>query len=232
MKTVKKGLQRLTETEAKFNLLLKKQKVLRSDVDAILNNEEKDKFGRYLVDCLNEKKGDELADFVEKVSDILNQSTKNQLWENNHFKITLAITKLLEDFGKMPTKNQISEEAGLSRQTVSKHLKDYQSNPLYAEEMRKFKFMADRVLAKVYKIAVSNSDVKAARLYFEVLGYLGNQSGLNNIIKTQNNYIQINQTKLSQETIKQLSHEQLIQIEGILKSVVTETNNLFSNNQP
>ena len=125
----------------------------------------------------------------------------------------------MEDYGKMPTKNQISEEAGLSRQTISKHLKDYQSHPLYAEEMRKFKFMADRVLAKVYKIAVSNSDVKAARLYFEVLGCLGNQSGLNTTINTQNNFIQINQTKLSQETIRQLNPDQLLQMEEILKTV-------------
>ena len=172
MKTVKKGLQRLTETEAKFNLLLKNKKILRADVDAMLNIKEREEFGPYLTNLLNEKKGEELADFIEQISDIMNQSTKNQLWENNHYKITLAITKLLEDYGKMPTKNQISDEAGLSRQTVSKHLKDYQSHPLYVEEMQKFKFMADRVLAKVYKIAVSNSDVKAARLYFEVLKYL------------------------------------------------------------
>jgi len=219
MKTVKKGLQRLTETEAKFNLLLKNKKILRADVDAMLNIKEREEFGPYLTNLLNEKKGEELADFIEQISDIMNQSTKNQLWENNHYKITLAITKLLEDYGKMPTKNQISDEAGLSRQTVSKHLKDYQSHPLYVEEMQKFKFMADRVLAKVYKIAVSNSDVKAARLYFEVLGYLGNQSGLNTTINTQNNFIQINQTKLSQETIKHLSPDQLTQIEGILKAV-------------
>jgi len=219
MKTAKKGLQRLTETEAKFNLLLKNKKVLRADVNALLNDKEMEQFGPYLTKLMNEKKGDELADYIEQISDIIPQCTKNQLWENNHHRITVAITKLLEDYGKMPTKNQISAEAGLSRQTISKHLKDYQSHPLYVEEMQKFKFMADRVLSKVYKIAVSNSDVKAARLYFEVLGYLGNQSGLNTTINTQNNFIQINQTKLSQETIKHLSPDQLAQIEGILKAV-------------
>jgi hypothetical protein len=78
--------------------------------------------------------------------------------------------------------------------------------------------MSDRVLAKVYKYAM-NGEVKAARLYFEVMGNLGNQSGLNSTINTQNNYIQINQTKLSQETIKYLSPEQLNQIEAVLQSV-------------
>lgn len=59
-------------------------------------------------------------------------------------------------------------------------------------------------------------DIKAARLYFEVLGNIGKS---NLAINTQNNYIQINQTKLSQEIIKQLSPEQLDQIEAVLQSV-------------
>ena len=56
--------------------------------------------------------------------------------------------------------------------------------------------MADRVLAKVVK-AASLGDMKAARLYFDVMGNYGNQSSINTTINTQNNYIQINQTKLS-----------------------------------
>lgn len=220
MKTIKKSLQRLTETETKFNLLMKKKKLLPCDIDTMLDRKEKDQFGTFLTKLLNEKKGDELANFIEQISDIIPQGVKNQLWENNHYRITLAITKLMEDYGKMPTKNQIAEESGLSRQTISKHLKNYQTNPLYAEEMQKFKFMADRVLSKVYKIAISCGDVKAARLYLEVLGYLGNQSGINTTINTQNNYLQINQTKINQETIKHLTADQLIQIEGILKAVL------------
>jgi hypothetical protein len=89
---------------------------------------------------------------------------------------------------------------------------------LYAEQLNQFKFMADRVLAKVIK-AASLGDMKAARLYFDILNNLGNQSGNNTTINTQNNYIQINQTKLSQETIKHLSPEQLNQIEAVLNSV-------------
>lgn len=120
----------------------------------------------------------------------------------------------------MPTKNNIAKETGLSRTTIHKHLKDYATNPLYAEEMRKFRFMTDRVMTKVFRIAVQGEgNVKAARLYLEAMGCLAGQSGLNTMINTQNNYIQINQTKLSQESIKQLSPGQLSQIEEILKSV-------------
>ena len=220
MKAVKKSLQRLTETEAKFNLLMKKKKIEKIDIDGLLNKNEKSQFGTFLTKLLNDKKGNELETFIEQISGIIPQAVKNQLWENNHLKITEAITILMEDIGKMPTKNMIADKVGLSRQTISKHLKEYASHPLYAEEMLKFKFMADRVLAKVYKIAVKdNGDVKAARLYFEVLGYLGNQSGINTTINTQNNYLQINQTKLNQETIRLLTPSQLNQIEAVLQGV-------------
>lgn len=52
------------------------------------------------------------------------------------------------------------------------------------------------------------------------MGNLVNTDRLNKLINTQNNYIQIDQTKLSQETIKQLSPEQLNQIETVLQSVL------------
>ena len=67
--------------------------------------------------------------------------------------------------------------------------------------------------------------MKAARLFFDVMGNMGNQFRLNTIINTQNNYIQINQTKLSQDSIKQLKPEQLNLIEGILKEAQVESEN-------
>ena len=131
------------------------------------------------------------------------------------------MSQLIEETGKMPTKNEIASKTGLSRQTVFKHLKEYDSNPLYSNQIQQFRFMADRVLAKVIKMAVAGEgNIKAARLYFDVMGSSFNgQSPNNTLIQNQNNYIQINGTVLSQETLKQLSPEQLNQIEKVLKSV-------------
>lgn len=56
----------------------------------------------------------------------------------------------------------------------------------------------------------------------EQLEYL-NQMSNNTHFDTQNNYIQINNTILNQETIKQLNAEQLNRIEEILKSVNPNT---------
>lgn len=220
MTAKKKGLQKLTETQKKIDLLLQKKKIKQNDIIETLSKEESNDFSQYLTDKINTLRGAELDSLLYKIEEITPTDVKNQIWEANHMNITRAISKYIEDYGKMPSKSNIANETGLSRQTIYKHLKEYDSNPFFAEEMRKFKFMADRVLAKVFKIAV-NGDTKAARLYFEVVGILSNNANPNLSIKNQNNYIQINQLKLSQEIIKQLSPEKLSQIESIVKDVIT-----------
>ena len=218
MKSNKQGLQKLTETEIKINSLLAQKKITQIGIDKLLNFKQKQVLGRVLTKKLNELKSDDRDDFLEKIEDIIPIDTKNQLWENNHANITASMTKYIEEYGKMPTKNRIASDTELSRQTVSKHLNGYDKHPLYAEQLNQFKFMADRVLAKVIK-AASLGDMKAARLYFDILNNLGNQSGINTTINTQNNYIQINQTKLSQDIVQQLTPDQLNQIEAVLQSV-------------
>ena len=64
----------------------------------------------------------------------------------------------------------------------------------------------------------------AAKLYFNVMGCLnGGQSSHNTLIQNQQNNIQINNTILSQETVKHLNPEQLNTIEEILKTALPET---------
>lgn len=79
--------------------------------------------------------------------------------------------------------------------------------------------MSSQLLAKIFEYAI-NGDVAAAKLYFSVIGYANSGQQQNNtMIQNQNNYIQINGTVLSQETIQQLNAEQLNSIESILKTV-------------
>ena len=213
---MKQALQKFTKQKIIKNFL-NDEKINLSDYQDLCEAD-KQVVKKNVVERLNTLKGDEKDEFLNKIDEILPKSVKNQLWENNHFQITCAISKLVEEFGKMPTKNQIAQETGISRTTIHKHLKNYSDNPLYQEEIQKFKFMADRVLAKVLKLAVKdNGDIKAARLFFEVVGYNGQKIHKDSSINTQNNYIQINQTRLSQTEIMNLAPEQLILIESIIK---------------
>lgn len=86
--------------------------------------------------------------------------------------------------------------------------------------MEQFKFLSSKVLATVCQLAL-NGDTGAAKLYFQVIGNLSNNEASNNtLIQNQNNFIQINGTVLSQEKIKQLNPDQLLQIENILKTAL------------
>jgi hypothetical protein len=217
-KVVKKqtSLQKFTET--KINNLFKLEQITFDELKKLT----KEEFNRFMIiytEKMNTLKGLEMDELCKKVDPILNQDTRNQLWESNHNQITWAIATLMQEYNRMPSKTEIATKTELSRQTVNKHLKEYAVHPLYLEQIEQFRFMTSKVLAKVYKFAV-NGDIGAAKLYFNIMGCLGSQQPYNTLIQTQNNYIQINGIVISQETIKNLNPEQLNVIETIFRTTL------------
>ena len=219
----KKGLQKFTdtETEAKLNKILSLQQITQKDLEP-LDEAECTRLTEILTEKFNEQKGSERDVFYKKVEPIISTTTKNQLWESNHNKITWAISVLIQEYGIMPTTTEIAAKTELSRQTVHKHLKEYMNHPQYLGLMEQFRFMTSKVLARVFQFAV-NGDIGAAKLYFNVMGCMNKEQSSNStMIQNQNNYIQINGTVLSQETVKQLNPEQLNTIETILKTALPQ----------
>jgi hypothetical protein len=217
----KKGLQKFTDSEAKINEVLKLEQITYTDIEH-LNNAESSRFMEILTEKFNQLKGTERDKFYKKIELITSDGTKNQLWENNHIEITRIISNFILEFGRMPSKTEIATKTELSRQTVHKHLKEYSTHPLYLGQLEQFRFMTSKVLAKVFQFAVKG-DTGAAKLYFNITGALNNgQSSNKPLIQNQNNYIQINGTVLSQETIKHLNPEQLNSIEVILKTALPQ----------
>lgn len=217
----KKTLQKFTDREAKINKVLTLKQITPNSLKQ-LSKAEETRLTEILTERLHKLKGAERDKFLKKVELITSDTTKNQLWEYNHNQITYAISTLMQEYGRMPTNTEIAKKTELSRQTIHKHLKDYSTHPQYLEHIEQFRFMTSKVLAKVFQFAV-NGDMGAAKLYFNVMGCLNNGKGSNNtLIQNQNNYIQINGTVLSQETIKNLSPEQLNTIETILKTAIPQ----------
>jgi len=215
----KKSLQKFTETEAKINKVLSLEQITPSDLEP-LSEAESTRLMEILAERFNKLKGTERDKFYKKIEPITSDTTKNQLWEYNHNQITYAISTLMQEYGRMPTKTEIATKTELSRQTIHKHLKEYTNHPQYLGQIEQFRFMTSKVLAKVFQFAV-NGDTGAAKLYFNVMGFMNNGQPPNNtLIQNQNNYIQINGTVLSQETVKHLNPEQLNTIETILKTAL------------
>jgi hypothetical protein len=215
-----KSLQKLTETDRKINRILERKIITIQDVRKVLNPVERKHLKTIIFQRLNELKGIDRQNFIDKVSRIQGKDFKNQMWERNHYMIVAAINNYIHETGMMPTKNNIHADTNISRQTINKHLKEYYTTDQYKERQNSFKIMSDKVLTKLISMALSiQGDVKAARLYFEVTGVLGGMQNNSNI-DTQNNYIQINQIKLSQDIINELPPDQRAKIEEILKPTI------------
>ncbi|MBK7302575.1 MAG: hypothetical protein IPI90_04830 [Saprospiraceae bacterium] len=190
-----------------------------------MNKAEELRLREILTETFNKFKGTERDNFYKKIELIIPDTTKNQLWEINHNKITAAISNLMQEYGRMPSKQEIATKTDLSRQTIHKHLKEYTNHPQYLEQIEQFRFMTSKVLAKVFQFAV-NGDIGAAKLYFNFMGFMKNgQTPNNTLIQNQNNYIQINGTVLSQETLNLLNSEQLEHIEKAMNLAINNKQN-------
>ena len=197
----------------KIDSLLAKKTITAKDIESF-SKFELEHLEEVLTLILAKLKGEDRDAFLEKIEQIVAPGTKNDMWEYNHVAINGAISDFMQQHGRMPTKNAIAQKTGLSRQTVTKHMAGYRQNPEYVAEMEQFKFMSHKMLANVFKHA-TNGDIRAAKLYFEMVGEIGKQQACT-VVNEQNNYLQINNTILSQENLKQLSAEQLNQIENIV----------------
>jgi len=206
-------MSNLSAPAKKINNVLALEKITVQDIED-LNPFEREYLAETATQTLAQLKGTERDNFLNKIDLIVPASTKTAIWEHNQSVINQAVSNYMGKYGVMPNKSAIAKETGLSRQTVFKHFKEYKHHPEHTAEMEQFKFMAPNVLANVFKHAL-NGDIKAARLYLETVGATHKQQA-GTVINGQNNYIQINNTKLSQENLAQLSAEQLSQIEDII----------------
>jgi len=205
----------LTAPATKINHLLALEKITPKDIEG-LNQAERQHLAETSTQLLAPLKDVERDNFLNKIELIVPESTKTAIREYNHSLINSAVSNYMGKHGVMPNKSAIARETGLSRQTVAKHFVTYKRHPEHTAEMEQFKFMAPNVLATVFKQAL-NGDIKAARLYLEMVGATNKQTSAT-VINEQNNYIQINNTILSQQNLEQLTTDQLNQIENIIRN--------------
>jgi hypothetical protein len=203
-KIVDKGLQK----QSKVIDILKLAKIGPDDIIG-LSNEEMDCFRTYINEQVNKVDSEKLDELMEKIELITCQKTKNEFWERNHMLILQEITNFITKYGRMPLKSELEIATGISRQTLTKHFKEYKKSCLYNDYLEQFQFMSQKLLAKLFQFSIEGN-IKAARLYLEMTGIIGG-------FRNQNNFIQINSMIVSQDKLGSLPKEQLAQIEEYLK---------------
>ena len=118
---------------------------------------------------------------------LFDRQAKNKLYEHNHRNILYAIDREVRKGGWIPSVTEIAKATDLSRQTVTKHLRDFQDSDLYNEQQAKLESMRFSVLGLLYKLSVEGN-LKACKLFLDyskgnTFGNIGTF-----IDKQQNNY--------------------------------------------
>lgn len=142
---------------------------------------------------------------------------KNDYYENNHRLILASLSNYLNENNTLPSKKELSELTCLSRQTVSKHLKDYKQTEAFKYQQEAFGLLTQSLIGKLYTFACQG-DTKAAKLFLEVTGTL-NQTGTG---ARTTNYVQVNNTYFSQERLSQLAPEQLEELEKVIHRLLSK----------
>ena len=198
-------------TLKKFETLMQLEKISKADM-AILTAKETTLFYLFLTQEYKDKKDIELDLFTQKTDDIIGANTRNAIHENNHTSINNAIVNSYKQNGRMPSKSEIARITGISRNTVIKHLKTFDSNEELKERVKEYQLIKISVMDSIIQAAV-NGNMQAAKLY---MGNIDKLPGKQNttIINQQNNYIQLN-GKI--QYLQDLPEERLKQIEEIIK---------------
>lgn len=225
--TSKQSLQKFTDLKT------------REDFKAFRDNstlEEFDSYGSYIQDLINKAEDTSNPEkrykeryynyfhywieqrYPESEYPNVLSNFKNTRWQSNRHNIEQAIHKYLIDHNRLPTNNEIEQRTGLSRITIHKHIKEGTGSDYYKEELKSFKLLTASVLGSLYKIGTEDRNVKALKVF---LDYTGGAATTPTTIKQQNNYLQINNTRIDEVTVNNLPEEARLQIEGIIKQYQT-----------
>jgi DNA-binding phage protein len=134
---------------------------------------------------------------------------KNATYEMNHSIITTCIHNHILEHRCFPTMFKIREETGISRTTIYKHLDEGLKSKFNKLVNGKVELMTTKAMEKLYLIGVQDNNVTALKNFIELSG----ATAKNN---TTNNYIQINNLKISNDEFNQLPSETILEIETLI----------------
>lgn len=214
--TKKKSLQKFTDIEKLETV---------TDIDQFIeNNPERAKEVLIkLENIINDSYANNLGleheavELLAKCYLILNEEqnarfVRNATYETNHTIIGSFIHNYICENRCFPSIMTIKQETGLSRQTVYSHINNGFSDKFNSLIKGKIEYMIPKALEKLYYIGIDDNNATALKHFIELSGYTSKNKTTN-----VNNYIQINNLKLSKEEFYQLPNETLLEIETLIK---------------
>lgn len=188
-------------------------------------------FIQRLEDLLNESyqkglgKEDEIISLVNLIQDHTKVSQhhkdvfRNTMYEINQSLIVNAIHNFLFKHHTFPTIIHLAKETNLSRTTIYKHLKDGLYSKYSTLVNKRHQYLVSKAMEMLYIVGVRDSNANALKAYIELAGGLKQKQE----IHINNNYIQINNLKVSKEEFDNLPPDTLSQIESLLKTSLNQS---------
>ena len=216
----KKSLQKLTEIEVLDSPTQVREYLTANpkDYEKILDNLEE----RY-ADTFKNKLGKE-HDIFEMVMECYrvkgykDQELKmrNITYETNHALISACAHNYINANRIFPTIQSIAEETGLSRTTIYSHLSQGLGHKYNKLVTGKLEYMTLSALGALYHIGTNDRNANALKAFIELSGAVTKVSS-----NTVNNYIQINNLKLSVDEFEQLPKKTILEIENLITKMNT-----------
>ena len=145
---------------------------------------------------------------IEEENTIL-QNLRRDRWYINDSIIKNYINKQLLEYSYLPNNTDISKATGLSRVTIDKHIKENGASIYKTDEIDKYKLLNNNAINRLYKIGMNENNLKALKMFIDYTGD-PKQTTINN------NYIQINNTRIDSLLIEQLPYDTRNQIEALI----------------
>lgn len=216
--TMKKGLQKFTNFEAiKTNEeILKLYQEQPKELPKLLS---------FLKAKSNQAQAGQLSEGMDLYVDLVEYATGLQdpeqlpairrlRWQFNKVLIENCLHEYLTRYGRMPQHREIVDSTKLSRVTVLKHMEAGAGAMMHKEEIESHKLLTSKVLGMLYKIGMETGNIKALKVYLDY--FREDVTVLPTTIKQQNNYLQINNTRVDELTVKELPEDARLQIENII----------------
>jgi hypothetical protein len=211
----KKSLQKLTEID---NL-----KTVKATKEFFAKNPElKDEIWDSLTSKISESYANDLGNEYKLTNMLVSiledesviRDIRNTTYETNHIIITNSIHNHILENRCFPSMATIKESTKLSRQTVYNHLNNGLTDSHNKLIKGKNEIMSMNALSKLYLIGIQDNNPTALKYFIQLSGAVSSNA-------TQiNNYIQINNIKISKEDFNRLPKEDIIEIESIVSKTI------------
>jgi len=160
-------------------------------------------------------------DMTKRKKGLQKLTNKSARWESNHRCILNYIHEYAKDYYSIPSITDISKKTGLSRQTVYKHFSDTTIQDYLGMQFKTFSLLIPEILGMLYSksfdpLASEMETIRAAKTILEFLQFSFKYSNYITIHE-QINYLTINNTTITQDQLKSLAPEKLLQIEDLIK---------------